>query len=412
MDELDLLTRHRPDPAPPTPAERATARAALMAHVAGARPGAPADGTAARTAAGATDDRTATGARTRADDRTATGAGTGGARLGADGHRPVVDLASSPRRNRRTVRRAVALAGAAAAVLAGVLVAGGSDHAPEPLRDRPATAAEQLRSIAGSVDPYPDLPYAVPVQVTYTISGEGGPETSEAIVHRAAPGVWITEAPGCADPCDAASTDGVEPLPFPTDADAATVRAALDAEVQERLGPPTPEGPGPDVAAQFRTYLIGSLLQHPDATSDVRAELMRVLAEVPGLTATPDARSALGATGTEFALTGAQGEETVVLLDPSDGFVLELRRTSVADDPIDPAEASAVTSFGRPSAGPLPEAVATVAAAVAEAGPTVDLGEGTGPVCAFGTGPMAAEEDLLLGVAVPDGLSYTYCPTS
>lgn len=383
MDELDLLTRHRPDPPPPTDAERATARAALMAHVAG------------------------------------------------DG-RPVVDVTAPPRRTRRTLRRAVALAGVAAAVVTGLLVAGGSDRAPEQLRDRPATAAEQLRAVADAVTPYPDTPFAVRVRSVERWTGpEGRTDTNEALVHHARPGIWISDTSGCSTPCLPLIFPNVLGLPFAPDAEPAAVRAGIEGALRAQTAPDDDDG----FVVQVHVRYLGDLLRHPAAGPTARAEVLRVLAEVPGLTATSGVPSAFGDEGTLFRIAGADGEETALLIDPSDGYVLERREAAPARGPAagraeggdDTGEDvlvhelgggprgdfSEVTTYERPVAGPLPDVVESLAAVVAEEVPTASEGIPADPTdaarCTGEVGPTTGEEDGTLGIPVPEGLAYTYC---
>lgn len=399
MDELDLLTRHRPDAPPPSEQERTAMRAALTDHIAGT---------------------------TAATDGT------------------VIDLAASPRRNRRTARRAVALAGAAAALVVGLSVAGGSDRAPVQLRDRPATAAEQLRAIAEVVAPYPEAPYSVATRETSTTGGAGEPSTAtqEAVLHRTGPDVWVTEARGCRRFCTIGSIP-IEDPPFAADADADAVRAGIEGVVQERMDGPegvTRADVTPEWEAQFRVYYLGALLQHPAPGPVARAEVMRLLAEVPGLTATPGQRDADGRVGTLFRFATTRGDGQTLLLDPADGYVLEAGTLALSDSPFPSVEyedgtvdlegeyrlddgsdttppegplvyqSRTTVTYGRPTTGTVSAEVAALGDAVAEAAPAADLGEGEGPFCIGGVGPMEADD--VFGVAVPDGLNFWYCPQS
>jgi hypothetical protein len=382
MDELDLLTRHRPDAPPPTDDERATARAAVMAHIATSEPTETAD--------------------------------------------PVIDLAASPRRDRRTLRRTVALAGAAAAVVALVLVAGGSDRAPSPLQDRPATAAEQLEAIADVVAPYPDTPFAVRVRsVDRWVGPKGRTDRNEAVVHHARPDVWVSDTSGCETPCLPLIFPSFDVLPFAPDADPAAVRAGIEDTVRARTEPDDDD----EFVVQSRLSYLGDLLRHPAAGPTARAEIMRMLAEDPDLTATPGERSASGAEGTLFRFTRSTGGETMLLIDPSDGYVLESRYTAPAVDPdVVPGlredgvevvtlvgspegDYSSVTTYDRPVAGPLPDEVVALAAEAAEKAPAGIAGTVTDPPglpqCIGEVGPTTGEDEL--GVPVPDGLAFVFC---
>ncbi|HEV7719759.1 MAG TPA: hypothetical protein VGO60_00660 [Iamia sp.] len=387
MDEIEVLNQHRPVHPPMTAAERAIAKEHLMTHI---------------------------------DEATRP---PGSAPAPAE-----VDVTASPRRNRRALRR-VGLVGAAAAVAAVVLAVGASDRAPEPLRDRPATAAEQLEAIADMVAPYPDTPFSVRARSVDRWEGpKGRTDTNEALVHHAAPGVLVSET-DCETPCFGLIFPASEALPFAADADPAAAREGIEGLLRSRTAPDDDD----EFVTQSRVNYLGGLLQHPAASPTARAEILRLLAEIPGMTATPGERSATGAEGTLFRFDRSGGYVTTFLIDPSDGYVLERGESAPAVDPHYMLEGesgedleevvrlpgspegdyTSTTTYDRPVAGPLPAPVEALAAVVAEKAPAGIAGVVTDPagvpVCIGEVGPMVAGQDGAGNISVPDGLAYTYC---
>ena len=73
-------------------------------------------------------------------------------------------------------------------------------------------------------------------------------------------------------------------------------------------------------------------------------------------------------------------------------------------------DSTSTTTYDRPVAGALPDDVAALAEVVAEEAPALIAGDPAGVQSCIGeVGPMGAAQEGGRGIAVPDGLAYTYC---
>jgi hypothetical protein len=378
MDELTLLTQHRPDAPPPTDDERAAARDAVMAHVVTA-PGAERTGT-------------------------------------------VVDLAASPRRNRRRLGRAVALVGAAAAFAAAALAVGTTGNGPGPLRAEPS-AAEALVAIAEVVEEggvYPAGAYAVPSHQESTSVGGGIDDVSTSIdvtLYRVNDSDIVAR---CEDdePCFPRVTSSATNDLIPHEGTPTEVRAGVEAQLDAYAG----AFPTGSELAWARLTLISQELANPALSPGVRAELLRIVAESADLSIEEDVETALGLTGTRFVASTPTGVLELII-DPADGYVLEVSEegttkvwTVDVDEEGQPvtsegemAETSSVLSYARPvAADPLPTDVQDLADDLATVSPQIEATYPDGG-CAGVTGGSPGGSGSNWGLDVPPGLSAVHC---
>jgi len=383
MDEIEVLTQHRPVHPPMTAAERAIAKEHLMTHI---------------------------------DEATATR---------DDGAPPVVvDVGASPRRNRRTLRRVglVAAAAAAAAVVLAVGTTGGGPAPLAPLQAEPS-AAEQLVAIAevvegGSV--YPDGPYSVVSHQVMTSEGGGIDDHSsefDVTLHRIDDNDIVAQCE-TAEPCFPRIMASNTNDPIPHDGTPAEVRAAVEAQIEGAAGP-TPTG---QELVWLRLTTISTELGNPALSAGVRAELLRIVAESADLSTEEDVETALGLTGTRFVASTPSGE-LALTIDPEDGYLLELSEQGTiravsfdVDEEGQPvmtetgmAETTTVLSYARPvAADPLPADVQALADDIAAVTPQIEAAFPSGG-CAGLTGGNPGGPSTNYGLDVPAGLSALHC---
>lgn len=367
MDEIEELARHRPDPLPPTAAERAALEEQLMTHITDQAP----------------------------------------VREG-DPHR----VEGEPPAARPRTRRRLAMAGAVAAVALVALAVGLTDRGPEPLRAAP-TAAQQLQAIATVVqaaDPYPDGPYAVAHR---TVTDTGGRASSQdQVAYRVSASDTITDARPCTGTCFAAVSASSADPGFPLDGTAAEVRAAVEQRVDELRG----EGDGPDATPWLTLTTVIAGLQHPAVGPAARAELLRTITDVADLSSQPGATTAYGLRGTRFTAT-APGGRLELVVDPADGYILEVRTEGrgqvevLAEDgtirTIDQGTVLITQSYRRPvAADPLPADVQRLADDVAARHDAIEAPWPRGG-CSGQVGANPGGEDW--GIDIPDHLAFMHC---
>ncbi|HEU5149644.1 MAG TPA: hypothetical protein VFU19_04060 [Iamia sp.] len=357
MDELAVLTRHRPDPAPPTAAERDAIRARVMGHVSGADPA--------------------------------------GAPVAPD--RLLVDLGAPPRPTRRRLARALVAAAAAAIVVVAVVMArsgGEPDGTPVTTPER-----EELPAV-----PYPAPPFTVEVAVAGESTGGSAPRRVEGRItlHRLDDETVIADHTAC-EGCDATSLM-LNLGDRPRDGTVAEVRAAVEALFDS------------DHPLSRFEVIIGGLMD-PASSPVVRSELLRALRSTEGLEVTEGVTTALGDVGTRYALAEAMFGEYSIVVDPTDGYVYEVASTSEPQTgPEAPDEISSpagwfapdgrlvtVSTIGRPvPADAVPAEMADLATSVRETSAARPGG------CSSGSGNDRSGAGQV--PPVPPHLAYAYCP--
>jgi hypothetical protein len=333
------------------------------------------------------------------------------------------------RRRRLAAARPRTLVGTAAAVVLVALVvsvAGLSGRGPSPLVAEPS-AAEQLHQLADEVadgNPYPEAPYVVVSSSDLSHDGladVGGSAPTEQLdveqrTYRLADGSVVMERTDCTTDCGARvfvtggdGSAGLAPGTFDTPGQA---QAEVERRVDEVL-----TNVGEDVATreQLVADVVVGMLQSPMLDGNARAELLRVLADTPGLTSEEHVLSDLGVEGTRFTLATSHGSADV-LVDPADGYVLETHRqgegaivvTGDAPQELPPAGTyESRTSYERPQpANLLPTEVADAAEQLAANGEQLDalLPEGGCVVL----GPLGVGE---VEVQVAPNLTAVRCRT-
>ena len=380
MDEIEVLTQHRPVPPPMTAAERAIAKEHLMTHI----------DTATRP--------------------------SGAAPAPAE-----VDLTAPPRRNRRALRR-VGLVAAAAAVAVVALAVGTGGSGPAPLRVEP-TAAEELVALAAVVEAtsvYPEGRYSVVSHQVMESQGGGIEDMSssfDATLYRIDDNDTIARCDG-GMACFARIGSSATNDRIPHDGTPAEVRAGLEAQIDAYAGP-TPTG---SELTWVRLVLISEELGNPALTAGVRAELLRIVAESADLSIEEDVASAVGLTGTRFVASTPSGELTLII-DPADGYLLEVGEegtTRVMAAEVDGegqpvltetgyAATRTVLSYARPvAADPLPADVQALADDIAAVTPQIEAAFPSGG-CAGLTGGNPGGPSTNYGLDVPVGLSALHC---
>lgn len=381
MDEIEVLSQHRPVHPPMTTAERAIAEEHLMTHI----------DTAARPS-------------------------------GAAPNPSEVDITAPPRRNRRRLGRAVALVGVAAAVAAVALAVGTTGSGPAPLRVEP-TAAEELVALAAVVETtsvYPEGRYSVVSHQVMESRGGGIEDMSssfDATLYRINDNDTIAQCDGgmaCFARIGSSATNDL----IPHDGTPAEVRAGVEAQIEDGAGP-TPTGAE---LTWVRLTLISQELANPALSAGVRAELLRIVAESADLSIEEDVASALGLAGTRFVASTPSGELTLII-DPDDGYLLEVGEqgtTRVMAAEVDGegqpvvtetgyAETRTVLSYARPvAADPLPADVQALADDVAAVTPQIEAAYPAGG-CAGATGGNPGGPSTNWGLDIPAGLSALHC---
>jgi hypothetical protein len=361
VDELQLLIRARPEPAPPTAVERAAIRTAVVEHIAGS-------GAAARIEGPGWDD-----------------VPTG---------RP------GPSRGTRLAVVAAAVLVVVAAMV-GALALGDDERGVEQTPvDDPAPPAT-----------YPVPPYTVEVLVSAEATGGTSPARSvdgRLLLHQVDAEVGVADMTGCMQ-CDGTMLM-LHLGEVPAEGPPADVRAAVEGVLADA----TEAGP--------RLAAIESLLSDPDTGPTVRAELLGALSRTEGLVVEDDVTTALGAVGTRYTASSWTRYESThsVVVDPVDGYVLEVHGIdgpdpgSTAELVSGPAGSFAPDaqietriSYGRPVvADRLPADVRQLAQTVLA---TSSSRPGPGS-CATASGN---ERDGVAHVfPLPSHLAYAHCPTS
>ena len=304
MDELSILQRHRPDPAPPTAAERAAAERALTLLI-------------ERSVSDATD-----------------------------------ELAL--RRPRR--RRGLAPAMAAAAVVR-------HDHA-------------------------------------LVSDGVGSPQIQVSTHWALGDGNYATDLTDCLR--DHVMVGCPPPPPveaigwLPVDGTPDDVRDAVEGQVEQHMAD---QGVGRSAAT---AWVLALTLEFP-MSEEARSSLLGLLAELPEITSTAGATTAFGAVGTSFVVDSSWGRVEVVV-DPTDGFLLEARFDPEGSVPTDATGFDRWTvSYQRPeTVVDLPPVIATArdhlvaVASQVEADHVAPVGSpADGPWCEDGSfGMFPGAEDI------------------
>jgi hypothetical protein len=367
MNPVEVLEHHRPATEPPTVAERSAARDELMGFIA-----------------------------TQADARNAV-------------------VTPVPRRRRVRLAGMVALA-ATIAVLA--LVVSATGHGPASLQPTPS-AAEQLRTIAAMVEtsnPYPDPPYALQIRTDLQVEVQPAGalpshQTVEVTEYILGGDDFVTHE-GCSDQEMVCSMihEGLPGVTLPDDGTAAQVRAAVEAVVDRSFrATRTPR-------AETTVSMVEAGLRQPAMSTTGRAELLRLLADTPGVTAEPNVANAYGLAGTRFTFT-TPDTTTAVIIDPADGYVLATSdgpttdpntTTTTASPNPGPVQGEGVIgeaeSYRRPVSGkPLPDAVAKLADELADHRVAIDNATSPGGC----TGESAGGTGW--GFTVPPGYDVLHC---
>lgn len=269
---------------------------------------------------------------------------------------------STPSRRRALVTASAGLAVAASlAVVAGAALLGPDAPAPLAPLAAPPAAADQLRAIAdvAAQQPYPDGPFVVhtkSVQEDGLVDDLGPSRTAvDQNTWVLGEGVMVGETLSCT----------VEP-PIPTSGpqdgmvcgmgsagtmslSQFTTADAMRTEILRRVDEARPNGGGVTSGETTLTE-ISVALQEPTVTAVARAELLRMLADEPGIVATPDVANEFGARGTRFAAS-SPGSGAEVVVDPADGYVLAVHRfTNSAPSEHDDGQWEVSVSFERPVA--------------------------------------------------------------
>lgn len=367
MDEIALLTRVRPEPAPPTAAERTAVRTALMTHV-DAAPGTPSEADHDELPA----------------DRVV---------VALDGPR-----GRSPRRRRGA---ALAVLATAAAVVAAVLVVGRPGDAPD------RTRAETTTTVAdtGIPSPYPAGAYAVTTRVSGVATAPDKTTGGVVVEHRVDDETFVEDRRGCRDCSPAVQRMELEPTPPEGTPEESFL--AVSRVLAERGG------------ARGRLDGVAELLQRP-VGPNLRDALLGALRAMDDLAVDEEATTAAGAIGARYTAVDEWGSSTVTI-DPVDGYVLERTNVTVPsqDAELDPStrlvtsagtfdprsEVTTVVTYARPVAeDPLPEEVAAVAAAIR----TSRTSPG-GCTATDGT-EQAADPTVIHETPLPNGWAAAFCP--
>ncbi len=386
MDELELLRARRPEPNPASPEDRARALEALM--------------------------------HTINDNQTA----------GPEGSVDPIPLA--PPAGRRPRRRWVAMTGAAAALAIGALAVGASGNGPAPLRAEPS-AADQLRTIAGRVESegaYPATPWMRRSTSSTNYTQPQIDQQTDQNEYRFANGDLVNEVPGCKADCFLSARLGSGST-VPANGSADEVRAAVEAEVDALLASyddvPPEVASGEVVSVQSPedkpsrnealVDVIAAALAQPTMGPAARAELLRLLADQPGLTAEEGQTTSLGDRGTRFT-AGDDERHTSVVVDPTDGYLYEVKTVDNRGETAAPVtfdggqisqiRGSEVQTWSRPTTTSPAKDVADLAAQVTDAHDTIEGAGGDGG-CVGGGG--FSEGPDAYGVKVPENLSYVHC---
>lgn len=275
---------------------------------------------------------------------------------------------TSPSAVNRRRWRAAGLVGVAATGIVVTLLAG--PGLPGGMGSESASAQTQLRRIADRAEasPFPDYPFSSETREEATYD----PPRSDRFTWRACTTITLSPtdaAVQCAsDHPDAPPTMLYQGNPNVTDIAVARTPEEIAARVDEFVVDRSTEvdwSGEPSDPTELRTVAIGLTLSSYTLEPELRATLLRLLAEIPRLGVETDAVTTAGARGTRFTVNGAHGGTWAITVDPADGFVLELRASALVT-PASPRPGAESIAIGRPThLRTLPAPVATLAGRLA-----------------------------------------------